>query len=222
MNFSIANYTTEKSVKWLPLVLAAAIIFGFWSWYFSAVDGTWLSQTMFNAKAAVADITPEERDMLKAMITPGLLKTSTMFGALGGLILTALLTSTYVTLFSRFAMPADKEVPFALSFNIASLASLGTALLHGMYALYVLLSPENKVSLYQVDFLTLNNLIFNLAPTHPMFSLANGISLSSVLFVGLCAYLLHKRTHYPMGKAVAVYGAPYLAIVGTILFLAVV
>ncbi|BFT32280.1 hypothetical protein D210916BOD24_34560 [Alteromonas sp. D210916BOD_24] len=222
MNFSIANYTNKTSLQWVPLILAATIIYGFWSWYFTAVDGSWLSQTMFNAKTAVTDITPEERSMLKAMLTPSFLKASTLFGALGGLVLTAILMSTYVTLFSRFAMPTDKEVSFTQSFNITSLASLGAALLHGMYALYVLLSPEHKVSLYQVDFLTLNNLFFNLSPTHSLFGLANGISLSSLLFVGLCGYLLHKRTGYQVSKAIAVYGVPYIILGSVALLMAVV
>jgi len=204
------NLRSDK-LQLLPIVVTIAIIFVFWQWYFHTVDNEWLVNNMIASQVVQDDLGEQEAELLKGIISPGFLKFSTITGELGGLAITLVLLSAYVTLFTRFKLPKHQQLGMVSSINITAKGSLFVAGVHLLHALYVFFSPENKVNLYQVDFLALNNLGLMLSPDSPFYTVANAVSMNSLLFIGCCALLLHKKIKLSMEGAVLVYAAPYVA-----------
>lgn len=199
----------DKKILMTPILLSLVILAGFWNWYFSAVDSQWLVDNMLNTQIYAENLGKEEGEILASMMSIGFLKFSTLLGAIGSLFLTLVILSAYLTLMCRFCLPQNQELSFSAAVNITSLASLASVSLHLLYAVYVLMSPENKVNLYEVDFLSLNNLFLSLQANHPWFTLSNSISLNTLLFIWCCGYLLQRRTALSIPKAVAVFAMPY-------------
>lgn len=223
MDTSINNVLVNKTnrLQFLPIVLSVVIIAVFWQWYFATVDNQWLVDNMISSQVIADDLGSNETEMLSSIINPSFLKLSTMSGELVGLLVALVMLSAYVTLFSRFAMPKDQQISMTQATNIGAKASLCVAGIYLLQAVYILLSPEYKVDLHQVDFLTLNNLLLMLPQSNAFFTLANAISGSSLLFVGLCAYFLHKTVGYSLQRSVLLYLAPY-ACIWSIMFIAAV
>jgi hypothetical protein len=212
----------SNKVQLVPLLASAAIIIAFWNWYFGIVDSNWLLATMMQIEINAKTLGPEEQAVLESMMSPGFLKMSTLTGSLGGLLLTMVIISAIVTLYSRFAFPHGQAVSYKQAFNISTMASLISVSLYLLCCLYVLMSPEQKVNLYQVHFLSLNNLFLSLSPEHRYFSVANSISAETFLFVVSAAGLLNKVSGQPMRQCLLLYILPYLAFWGFIFLIAAI
>jgi hypothetical protein len=224
MNTNIDNVliNREHQLKLLPIVATIVLLAIFWQWYFSTVDNQWLVQNMIASQAASDNLGEQDIAMLEGIISPSFLKLSTIGGEVVGFLLTLVLLSAYVSLFSRFAMPKDKQLSMSQATNIAAKSSLYLAVLFIPQALYIMFSPENKVDLHSVDFLSLNNLGLMLSAESAFFAIANALSMSTFLFIGLCAYFMHKELNYSLNRAVLVYLMPYLTIWSVMLLTAVI
>lgn len=208
--FQFNNF--DKKILLTPIVLSFVILSVFWNWYFSAVDGQWLVDNMLNAQIHADNLGKEESEILASMMSIGFLKFSTLLGAIGSLFLTLVMLSAYLTLLCRFCLPQSKELSFSSAVNITSLASLASVSMHLLYAVYVWISPENKVNLYEVDFLSINNLFLSLQTDNTWFALSNTISMNTLLFIWCCGYLLQHRTGMSTAKSLAVFAVPYATI----------
>lgn len=211
MNYFLFN-NFDKKILLTPIVLSLLILSVFWNWYFSAVDGQWLVGNMLNTQIHAENLGKVESEILASMMSIGFLKFSTLLGAIGGLFLTLMMLSAYLTLLCRFYLPQSKELSFTTAVNITSLASLASVSMHLLYVVYVWISPENKVNLYEVDFLNINNLFLSLQPNNTWFTLSNTISMNMVLFIWCCGYLLQRRTGLSTAKSLLVFAVPYVTI----------
>jgi len=200
-----------------PILITLTVIIGFWNWYFNTVDSQWLVNNMLHIQVVTDNLATEEINVLSSMLTIDFLKFSTLLGAIGSLVISLILLSAYVVLVSRFILPQGREVSFTTAINVSSVASLVTAGLHFLYAVYVLLAQESKVNLYEVDFLSLNNALLGLSPEHPLFNFANSMSIATLLFIGCCSYLLSKKSSFSVNQAMVTYLIPYCVLWGILL-----
>lgn len=215
-------YRQTASLQFGPILITLTVIIAFWNWYFNTVDSQWLIDNMLHIQVMTDDLGMEEQKMLSSILTIDFLKFSTLLGAIGSLVISLLLLSAYVVLVSRFVLSQGREVGFTTAINVSSMASLMTASIHLLYGMYVWFAQESKVNLYEVDFLSLNNVLLGLSPEHMLFGFANSISIATLLFIACCSHLMSKKSSFTFNQAMVLYLVPYAVLWAFLLINAVI
>lgn len=185
-------------------VLLIAATAGLLLYYFSVVDFPWLAEQMF---AAIKDA--ERREQSMKMMT----KTMMMAGALGGAVIGMPIALAVMALyFSLIGKLINKELRFGTGFALSAWASVPSLLLLPLGAIQILLSSHGQINLSQLNPLSLNQLVFRYDMSHPMASLFDSLSVTSLWTAVLLVIGFKTWTRAATSTAVAVVAAPYVAI----------
>lgn len=175
-------------------------------YYFSVVDFSWMAEQMF---ASIKDA--ERREQSMKMVTRSMM----MMGALGGAVIgTPLVLALMALYFSLVGKVINRDMRFGAGFALSAWASVPNLLVLPLGAMQILLASHGQISLSQLNPLSLNQLVFQYGMAHPMASLMDSLSVTSVWTAVLLVIGFKTWTRSVTSTAVAVVAAPYVVIYG--------
>jgi hypothetical protein len=197
------------------LLIVASVVTLFW--YFSVVDGAWLIDQTLRARSGARELTEEQIKQAAAVMTPAVIKWSSILGAPIGVLLVRLLEALYFLLAGKIT---GVQRSYKQWLSLASWSSLPSVLAVIPAAIVLATTTSNQIDQGQLQALSLNSLFFHRSLGDPGYSLL--ISVNLLQFVGL--YLAAAGVRAWSGRSMlfsTVFAAlPWALIVGVWAFIA--
>ena len=153
-------------------------------WYYSAVDFEWLKDFLFSSNERIQQMPDAARAKAMSMMSKNFIAASGVIGAAIGLPIAFAAESAYFMLAGKIS---NVQRSFLHWFSLVCWSGLPA--LAGMVAGMLLLLTRGthlQISPYELQLLSLNELLFHLAPGAPGFMLLSQLSLLSFWVWGLC------------------------------------
>lgn len=196
----------SRKAAWLTLILLMLSTAALMQWYFSAVDFAWLADQIVSTIKNT-----DEREKAMAMIKPNILRVSSIVGAVVGFPIILTLLGVYFMLAGKVI---SKEFTFDSGFALSTWASVPTLLNLPLGAMQILLASNGQLSLSDLNPLSLNTLLFRYDLHHPMTSLLDSLSVTSIWSAVLLVIGFQVWAKVPRATAIKVVLVPYAFIYG--------
>jgi hypothetical protein len=191
---------------WLPLVLLISANMVLLMWYFSIVDFAWLQERMF---ASIRDVA--QREQATKLMSRGMLQTMSVGASLVLIPFMAAGTALYFTLVGKFT---QSELPFGKGFALALWAAVPTLLVQLLGAMQIMLNPDGRLEMGQLNPVSLNQMFFHIEMGRPWSSLLDSVSILNIWNMVLLVIGYQVWTRVPRATAVKVVLALYAVIYG--------
>ena len=195
-----------KRHAWLPLVLLIISAVVLMTWYFSVVDFSWLMDQMF---ATVKDAS--QRAAAKSMMTRNMMRITTLITSV--LLYPAMFAVTGLY-FMIVGKSINKDVGFGTGFALSAWASVPGLLMLPLGAVAITLASGGQLGFSELNPLSLNQLFFHHELTHPMTSVLDSISVTSIWGMVLTVIGFQVWAKVSTSTALKVVLIPYLIIFG--------
>lgn len=198
----------HRRAVWLPLLLVMLSSAGMLMWYYAAVDFEWLKDKMVSA---MTDATAEQRQQAGAMMTKGMIQTTSLLGALLGIPVVAAVTGLYFLIAAKV-----KKVSFTFGqgFALAAWASIPVVLTSLIGVMQILLSSTGQLDFSQLNPLSVNQLFFQYEMGSTWASFLDTLNIGTVLNIILLICGFQVWAKVPRPSAIAVVLIPYVTIFG--------
>ncbi|HEY0589713.1 MAG TPA: YIP1 family protein [Pseudoduganella sp.] len=197
----------EKSHAWLPLLAlmigSAAMMY----WYFQTVDFPWM---MEQTAAANPDLTDEQREAMKSMMSPATMTWTTLGGILIG---TPLIYAVYALYFLLAGKFLGSEISYGKWFALTVWTSLPRLLVLPLMALQIMTSG-GRVAMEDLSMVSLNFLLFQLPAGHPWAGLLSNIDLPLLWSAALTVVGLRVWTGRSLATCITIAVLPLALIFG--------
>lgn len=196
---------TRRS-SWLPLVLLFASTISMMLWYYNVVDFAWLQEQM------LAEIKSDaEREQAKSFLGKGTLQAMGVGGIVVGVPIVCALSALYLMLAAKVV---KKPLSFGAGFSLSLWSSVPGLLLLPLGAMQIMLSDNAQISYSALNPLSVNQLFFQYDMMHPMASLLDTLSVTTVWSIVLMIIGFQTWAKTSRATAATVVLAPTILIFG--------
>lgn len=192
-----------KRHAWLPLVLLMVSMTALFSWYFSIIDFSWFMDQM------LAAMKPAEREMAKGMMSKTMMQTTTLISAIVSYPVMCAIAGLYFMLVGKFI---NHNVSFGTGFALSAWAAVPALLLLPLGAMAIAMSSGGQLGFSELNPLSVNQLIFQYDMAHPMTTLLDTISVTSVWSIFLTVVGFQVWAKVARSTALKVVLIPYVVI----------
>lgn len=204
------SLSTKKGWSLIALALLLVANVGVMYAFYAGMSPSWLVEQQM---AAIAhELTPAEIDNTRAAMGQMAANTKYIVAA-SMLVMTPLMLAIIAGYLMLVGNPGQKR-PYGDWYAMAVWTSMPGILNMLGLAILVLLSNTPDMPLSTANYLSLNQLIFNLAPGDKWFSWAESFNLVYLWTIGLTAVGLKSWSGYATGKALLFAALPLLVIFG--------
>ena len=196
-----------RSSSWLPLIaITLGTLLVYW-WYYQTVDFSWL---MDRTLAAKPDLTPEQRESTRSLMSPNVI---TRVSLVATLIITPLSFAVFAIYYSIVGKVTDTGLRYRDWFAFCVWTAVPRLLLLPLMAFQILTS-DGRVALEDLSMVSFNTLFLHLPSSNPWAGLASGIDLSVVWSCVLAILGLRVWTGRSMGTCIVLCLLPLVLIYG--------
>lgn len=197
----------DKSPVLLPLLAVTLGTALMYYWYFATVDFDWLVN---HTLAASPDLTAQQREATREMLTLPMLMWSTVGMTL---VLTPLLFALFAGYYLLAAKFLGSELGYGKWFALCVWTAVPRLLVLPLMALQILTS-DGQIALEDLSMVSLNTLLLQLPNSNPWAALAAGIDLTIVWSCVLAVSGLRAWTGRSLGTCVFVVLFPLVLVYG--------
>lgn len=192
--------------SWFPLLVLICCTAALMSWFFAVVDFAWLSDQVVSALR-----TAEEREQAAKYMSKSVMQISTLGGTVVGYPVVFALMGVYLMLVSK---SLTHGLSFGKSFALAAWSSIPSVLLLPLGAMQILLTPSGQLGFSELNPLSLNQLLFQYEPSHPMAAILDSINPTMLWSIALAVIGFEIWARVKRATAIKVVLIPYITIYG--------
>jgi hypothetical protein len=196
-----------KSRVWLPLIAITLGTTALYYWYYQTVDFSWLMDHML---AATPDLTADQREATRAMMTPAMVQWS----ALGAsLIITPLMFAIFALYYLIAGNFMGSEIKYDKWFAFCVWTGVPRLLTYPLMA-WQIVHSKGQVALEDLSMVSLNALFLHLPNSDSWASFASGIDLTVIWQCVLAVIGLAVWTGRGLGACIVITLLPLALIYG--------
>ena len=194
-----------KPKGWFPMLVLMGTMAALSLWYFSIVDFPWLrDQMLATLKSA------EEREAAAKVMSKGFMQGTSLFSALVFPVFFAIM-GVYLMIASK---ALSHGISFSKGFSLAAWSSIPGILLLPLGAMQILMASNGQLSYSDLNPVSLNSLLFHYDMTHPLATLMDTLSLTTLWSIFLTVIGFEVWAKVKRSTAILVVLIPNLVIYG--------
>ena len=191
---------------WIPMLVLMATSCTLTLWYFSIVDFTWMLDQMLVAMKSAA-----EREQAAKMMSRTFMQGTAVVSALVLLPLLLTVVGLYLMIVSK---ALSHGLSFGKCFALAAWSNIPAILLLPLGALQILLAGSGQLGFSELNPVSLNQLVFHYEMAHPLATLMDTLSLTSIWSIVLLVIGFETWAKVKRSTAIMVVLIPNLLIYG--------
>ena len=191
---------------WIPMLVLMATSCVLTLWYFSTVDFAWFLDQMLGVMK-----TPAEREQAAAVMSKNFMMTTSLVSSLVVLPVFFVIMGLYLMIVSK---ALAHGMSFGKGFALAAWASVPGILLFPLGAMQILLASSGQLGFSELNPVSLNQLLFHYDMAHPLATLMDTISVTSIWSLVLLVIGFETWAKVKRSTAVLVVLIPHLLVYG--------